>query len=151
MNKKCTKCLELKSADQFPFRNKSKGEKQKRCKTCTVKTSREHYRKNKSKYIKSAIRNTNKYRKINRKKIWQYLLEHPCIDCGENDPIVLEFDHLRDKIMPVSTMVAKCRSWNVIKKEIDKCEVRCANCHRRKTALERNYYKDMIDLNSSDE
>ena len=38
-------------------------------------------------------------------RIWSYLAEHPCADCGEGDVAVLEFDRLRDKLHNVGTMV----------------------------------------------
>ncbi len=65
--------------------------------------------------------------------IWRYLSDHKCIDCGEKDPIVLEFDHIRDKTFTISS-IGRDRTLGEVKKEIEKCEVRCANCHRRKTA-----------------
>ena len=64
----------------------------------------------------------------------EYLREHPCTDCGEADPIVLDFDHLRDKVANISLMVTQRQAWRVIQEEITKCEVVCANCHRRRTA-----------------
>lgn len=67
----------------------------------------------------------------------RYLLEHfrthPCTDCGESDPVVLEFDHLRDKLFDVSAALTQ-RAWPSILAEIAKCEVVCSNCHRRRTA-----------------
>jgi len=73
-------------------------------------------------------------RKRNRSYIYQYLFKHPCIDCGESDPITLEFDHVRgDKVASVKDMMKKSVSIATLQAEIDKCEVRCANCHKRKT------------------
>jgi len=47
---------------------------------------------------------------------------------------VLEFDHFRDKRANVSKVVMECWRWETIEAEIAKCEIQCANCHRRKTA-----------------
>jgi hypothetical protein len=62
----------------------------------------------------------------------EYLRSHPCVDCGEDDFVVLEFDH-RDPAGKVYNIGSSL--WNlsleVIKAEIDKCDVRCCNCHRR--------------------
>jgi hypothetical protein len=66
-----------------------------------------------------------------------------CVDCPEKDPVVLDFDH-RDrskKIGDVGQMVAKGIGISRIRAEIAKCEIRCANCHRRRTARERHYNK----------
>jgi hypothetical protein len=70
-----------------------------------------------------------------------YLHEHPCVDCGETDVVVLEFDHRRDKTKAISVLLSLGHEWDRIREEISKCEVRCANCHRRRTARERGYYK----------
>ncbi len=61
-----------------------------------------------------------------------YLLEHPCVDCGETDPQVLEFDHCGEKRSNISEMLSQT-VWSAIAREISRCVVRCANCHRRKT------------------
>lgn len=68
--------------------------------------------------------------KFNKKKfINDYLLTHPCVDCGERDPVVLEFDHRDPSIKEgrVSDM-----SKQKVGAEIEKCDVRCANCHRKR-------------------
>lgn len=75
------------------------------------------------------------YRHRKRWYVFNYLQSHPCVDCGETDHVVLDFDHVRgEKRKPISRMVASTYSLEVLKKEIEKCEVRCANCHRRVTA-----------------
>lgn len=77
----------------------------------------------------------------NKRKIMEYLLTHPCVDCGNNNPIVLQFDHLRDKWHEVGFLVVYGYSWQSVEKEIAKCVVRCANCHQIKTSREMNHYK----------
>lgn len=77
----------------------------------------------------------------NREFIWDYLEKNPCITCGEDDPIVLEFDH-RDPAEKVDTIsrLALSASLATITAEIAKCDVLCAHCHRRRTAKQFGWY-----------
>lgn len=98
------------------------------------------YEKNKEQHIKNvSIRNTI-VRNENKQKVYEYLKKHPCIDCGESDIVVLDFDHVKDeKFMGVSRMINSVYKWSRIQQEIEKCVIRCANCHRRKTARQFNW------------
>lgn len=77
--------------------------------------------------------------------IWTYLASHYCIDCGERDPVVLEFDHVRDKKFVISAM-GQSKTLKDVQEEIKKCVIRCANCHRRKTALQLRWHKKIMPL-----
>jgi hypothetical protein len=81
-----------------------------------------------------------------------YLRSHPCVDCGEIDPIVLEFDHVSGKEHNISSMLTY--SLDRIKQEIERCEVRCANCHCRVTHARRGSYRwavgELADPSGSD-
>ena len=82
-------------------------------------------------------------RAISKKFVRNYLATHPCVDCGESDPDVLDFDH-RDPKKKRYSIGAGWASGILPKslmKEIRKCDVRCANCHRRKHAKERTSAK----------
>jgi hypothetical protein len=98
--------------------------------------------KTKSKEAIQRARGRNKVaREQGRKFAWDYLSTHPCVDCGECDPVVLEFDHVKGiKVASISSLVAMGYSIPTIQKEIEKCEVRCANCHREKTFGQLNWY-----------
>jgi hypothetical protein len=69
-----------------------------------------------------------------RRFVEDYLSAHPCLDCGEADISVLEFDHVRPKTSDVSVLIAEGWSISRIQDEIKDCEVVCVNCHRRRTA-----------------
>ena len=70
----------------------------------------------------------------------EYLLEHPCVDCGIANPLVLTFDHVRgEKRGDVARLINSSLSWNTILAEIEKCVVRCFNCHMIKTAKEKDW------------
>lgn len=71
------------------------------------------------------------YNKRNRDYINNYLLNHPCIDCGNPDLRVLDFDHVRgEKEGNIADAPQKAWAMERLQKEIEKCDVRCANCHR---------------------
>jgi hypothetical protein len=63
-----------------------------------------------------------------------YLTEHACTDCDVHDPVILEFDHVGAKSRAISDMVCRGTAVDRIRAEVAKCEVVCANCHRRRTA-----------------
>lgn len=67
----------------------------------------------------------------NRQIVTEYLQTHPCVDCGNTDVRVLEFDHVRGKKLGnISHAVHQTWSEEKLLNEIAKCEVRCCNCHR---------------------
>jgi hypothetical protein len=80
----------------------------------------------------------------NRARVRAHLSSHPCVDCGEADATVLEFDHRdpRTKRANVSSLLQSAHAWATVQREIDKCDVRCANCHRRRTAESRGRTPD---------
>lgn len=82
-------------------------------------------------------------RQQNRIKLFDYLITHPCVDCGETNPVVLDFDHRNptEKEFGIGGAGLLFRSWQKVFVEIEKCDVRCANCHRIKTAKEQSWYK----------
>jgi 5-methylcytosine-specific restriction endonuclease McrA len=74
--------------------------------------------------------------------VLRHLESHPCVDCGEHDPVVLQFHHVRGKKRDnVGSLVADSYEWHVVENEIAKCVVLCANCHTRRTALSRGHYR----------
>lgn len=79
-----------------------------------------------------------------KRKMMEFYVQNPCVDCGETDPRVLDFDHISNKKHNVSTLLRKEYSWDSILEEANKCEVRCANCHRKKTAIEQNHYTNRL-------
>jgi len=78
-----------------------------------------------------------------RKFIWSYKLGHPCVDCGEADPVCLDFDHRDRKAKKFNIAHYRSRSLTIVKAEIEKCDCRCANCHRKRTAEQLGFHKDV--------
>jgi hypothetical protein len=63
----------------------------------------------------------------------QWLMDGKCADCGLDDLLVLEFDHVGRKTGGVAKMARDGCSFERLRAEIVECEIRCANCHRRRT------------------
>ncbi|MDB4330268.1 hypothetical protein N9948_00900 [bacterium] len=98
-----------------------------------AKAAKKHYEKNKNLIKKRAYLFKKEARIRNKQFVKNYLLDKKCVDCGFSDIRALDFDHVRgDKINSVSAMARRAVSINTLKKEIDKCAIRCANCHRIK-------------------
>lgn len=73
-------------------------------------------------------------RQANVEFMLDHLRSHPCVDCGEPDIEVLQFDHiemLNQRRGRVVDFLTGSRARLVA--QINLCEVRCANCHVRRT------------------
>lgn len=138
---RCPKCFQYKKPELFNWKDKKNGKRHIVCSACHVIYRKIHYIRNRKKYIQKARKWNKKQKESIKIFLSTYLKDHPCVDCGEGDLVVLDFDHQFDKRMTISAMFRNSNSLEQIQREIDKCEVRCANCHRKKTALERKYWR----------
>jgi hypothetical protein len=137
----CTKCFTEKPVEEFGWKSMARGKRHAICKECTAIRSNNWYYQNKEAHIENVMAHKKEARQEAREYVWAYLAAHPCIGCGETDPVVLEFHHRSGKEREVSRMVADGLSIATIQEEINKCDVLCANCHRRLTSQNRGWFR----------
>lgn len=123
--KECKRCNLMKSFSLFSQRKTRAGyiTKHSWCNSCSTAYKRE--------WINKKVR-------LLRNHVFEYLSNNPCVVCGSDDLLVLEFDH-KDPTTK-SFNIGKAISGKTISisleeliAEINKCEVMCRNCHQRKT------------------
>ena len=129
LTKQCKRCKEVKELENFHY---TRGNFLALCTPCLRERQRGYY--------------VN--RRIDIKEwLFDYLSQNPCIDCGESDPMRLEFDHRGDKKFVIGkSLVGKSKSLADVQAEVAKCDVRCANCHKVKTHSEQNTWKYRMHL-----
>jgi hypothetical protein len=130
--KVCTKCG-ISKDEEKDFSWSIRGIKRhSACNSCRSAERSAYYERHKEKELKYKWERQVLTREEARHYVFTYLSNHPCVDCGEADPMVLTFDHVRGtKKMNISQMVNQGYSLDAIQQEIDKCEIRCGNCHMR--------------------
>jgi hypothetical protein len=133
--KTCCKCKENKLLSLFSKNKSKKDGHNTSCKDCQKSYKDCHYSKNKKTYLDRKKKNQIKRAKI----FYDWLKTESCVDCGNSDIRVLEFDHQRDKSFNIASKI-KDMTFETLQKEIEKCEVVCANCHRIRTAVQNNWY-----------
>lgn len=142
LKKKCGGCGFVKAASEFGINRSRYDGLQCHCRDCKRTFQSNWYVKNKADHIETVNRQRRERTRTIRTQLHHYLAQHSCVDCGEMEPLLLDFDHVRgDKIMAVSQMVSSGLSWGTILSEIAKCEVRCVKCHRRKTAQQMGWHQ----------
>ena len=131
---RCNHCGQEKADDQFNWKNKGKGVRQKYCRECKKVHQKKYYQKSKDSYLVTIRKSKAKRLQCGRQLLKEYLLEHPCVDCGNADIRVLQFDHVRGvKVTEVMKLAHQGVKWSRVEEEIAKCDIRCANCHMIRT------------------
>jgi hypothetical protein len=141
--RKCYRCGLLKPLEDFSWRHRARGQRNSFCRPCRSAYGKEHYAANRQTYIDQARRLKRKLARERTLWLIDFFETHPCVDCGETDPVVLEFDHLREKSFNIGKALHD-RNWQSVLDEIAKCEVVCANCHRRRTARRKGALKVVL-------
>jgi len=138
----CCLCKQEKFADEFAWNNRGNATRSNHCKECHREYGRKHYQKHKERYATQA----NLSKQKQQKYLFKFLLQNPCIDCGETKLHLLDFDHVNGvKESSISKLMSTHTSIQSIENELQKCEVRCTSCHRTKTAKEQNWIKLQIE------
>lgn len=137
--KTCTSCKTDKPLSEYGVAKWSKKDGlNSKCKACYREYLKARYEITKEKHI--IISNRSKKARLDIIHEWlaEYLKSHPCVDCGNTDILVLEFDHVNDdKEADVSWLIHGTTVLWKVQAEVAKCEVRCVNCHREITRKRR--------------
>lgn len=139
----CSRCKESKPESDFGKSSKAKDGLQWHCRPCKA----ELHKLNRDARMVSIKASQQRRIEAGRDYVVNYLREHPCVDCGLSDLRVLEFDHVRgEKVDGVARLVRQAYRLEAIIAEIEKCEVRCRNCHTIKTyeRLGGSWHNDFI-------
>jgi 5-methylcytosine-specific restriction endonuclease McrA len=132
---KCERRLPLELFNRHP-----KYGRQYWCRECF----RSYFRARGSRHLEQVEQARAARRRKARDHVLRILQRSSCLDCGESDPIVLDFDHVHGKkLTTISNLVWRGHSISAIDREIAKCEIVCANCHRRRTGIRQGSWRAM--------
>ncbi|KAF2415821.1 hypothetical protein [Microbacterium sp. B35-30] len=131
MRKHCGSCGQEQPLTEFNRKSSRADGLQEVCRECNRRSSRDYYARNRERHVRVIVERTAKRRAEAKTFLVTYLRDHPCVDCGVTDLRVLDFDHRpgADKRKDVMAMVKEGFSIARLSEEIDKCDVRCRNCH----------------------
>lgn len=133
----CSKCLKLRRLSSF-YRRKTgprAGEHYEKCIKCMRARGVMYYHSNHERQLRLAIIRRHRAHKF-KKSFVDKIKSKPCADCGKiYPPIVMDFDHRIDseKIREIARMITGNWSLENIQREMAKCDIVCANCHRIRT------------------
>lgn len=133
--KRCVMCRQLVPLTSYNVRRASPDGLQNVCRACNRAQARRYYARSREAHIGVVMARKAKTRQIVLEAVGRYLLSHPCVDCGESDIRVLDFDHRysRGKEAEVMRLAQHGHSFTRVMAEIAKCDVRCRNCHAKVT------------------
>lgn len=120
---------------EFNVRRASRDGLQNVCRTCNRARAKRYYDEHRDEHVQLMMQRRAAARDQAVVAVGEHLLANPCVDCGEGDVRVLDFDHLpgSGKSAEVMRLVRNGYSVARVMVEIAKCEVRCRNCHAKVT------------------
>lgn len=129
--KRCSKCGLVKDESEFSWHWVGI-KRHSACNACRKGYQAGYYERTKEEQLAYKTKRQEEKREAARHYVYQYLQTHPCEHCGEADPYVLTFHHVRGrKKMNISQMVNQGYSIEAIQKEVSKTIVLCSNCHMK--------------------
>jgi len=140
--KTCVTCHVSKPDEEFNVRHSAPDGRQPRCRDCC----KAWYAANNAQHKVAVAGRNKRHRREIQHWLAGYLREHPCVDCDEDDLRCLDFDHRPGevKVMEIGKLIRHSASLAKIQLEIEKCDVRCANCHRRRTAERAGFWRQAV-------
>ena len=149
--KKCSRCDNEKEwPTEFARKYRKSGIKYAGyCRECQNRMQLRSVNKKKDEYLEKGKLHRERLYKSNMRLIMCYLIDNPCVDCGESNPLKLQFDHVRGKKLFTISHAIRHRKTIIIMEEIEKCETRCASCHQIKTIIESGYLSWWLEENQS--
>jgi len=126
--KRCSCCRLDKPKSEF---NKSGSGLQSYCKVCNKERMRQYYQENRQEHIASAISRKLATVEANSRLYQEIKSRSKCSLCPEADPACLDFHHVQDKDKQIADGIRCGWKWSRVVKEMEKCVILCANCHRK--------------------
>ena len=131
--KTCRRCRRVLPLSEFPLRRKDGTRRHGHCRDCKAAYQRQWYERNKDRHIANVAAANSRIRAANRTLV-RRLKDRPCADCGGRfPPHVMDFDHVRGRKRGDIARMKMQTSTEALLREIAKCDVVCANCHRIRT------------------
>lgn len=136
----CSVCLIEKDESEYYFKDKQTQRLHAQCKACYAAKRKlfadAHYKKYGDEYRERARTRMRAIKRLRQEQLVEYLKDKKCEHCGFSDIRTLDFDHIdpATKKFNIARGIGGRYSWDEILKEIKKCRILCANCHRIRTA-----------------
>jgi len=130
---KCRRCCEVKEDEAFAYRDKKRGKRQTLCRECKTQYNRDWYQRNAATHKLAVAATSIVIRERNKRWLQDLKKNLQCIRCGESYPACLDLHHRDPAGKDMSLGSAISRGWSLARlhAELEKCDVLCANCHRK--------------------
>jgi hypothetical protein len=119
--KTCNKCCVEKPTTEFHRASRNRDGYYHTCKVCKKEIDKQY----------NPVRRVTTRARANQIREWlrSYKQERGCRVCGEREPVALDFHHQDEQKEFNLSDIGK--GMKNVQREVEKCVVLCANCHRK--------------------